>query len=127
MTTNQRNNFKELLEAKQAGLMPSAAKRDEIAIERAADMLDAVMSASDRELATRKLDREAKSLRDVRAALSRIQNGTYGTCIHCEEEIGMRRLNAVPWASLCIKCQDDADKGVQTATRSGDYILAEAA
>ena len=65
--------------------------------------------ASERELATRNLERESELSRYVRAALDRIDEGTYGACLNCDEDIGMKRLHAVPWASLCIGCQEEAD------------------
>lgn len=38
-------------------------------------------------------------------ALARIELGTYGRCLECGEEISAKRLDAVPWASLCVSCQ----------------------
>ena len=110
MTARQINSFKTILKAKQAELRPSILGRDVIAIERTADALDQVQLASERELATRNLERESKLSRSVRAALDRIDEGTYGACLNCDEDIGMKRLHAVPWASLCIGCQEEADK-----------------
>ena len=46
-------------------------------------------------------------LAEIEAALTRIDDGTYGTCTVCGKEIGPERLGAKPWASLCI---DDARK-----------------
>jgi RNA polymerase-binding protein DksA len=43
-------------------------------------------------------------LGDIDAALARIENGTYGTCTNCGKEIAVARLDAQPWASLCIDC-----------------------
>ena len=44
----------------------------------------------------------------LRAAMDRIATGTYGRCIRCHGEIGMVRLTALPHASFCIGCQEDA-------------------
>jgi DnaK suppressor protein len=41
-------------------------------------------------------------LRDVERALSKLDEGTYGTCDECGEPIGDERLEAIPWAALCI-------------------------
>jgi len=41
----------------------------------------------------------------------RIHGGTFGTCLHCGNEISGRRLEAVPWAPLCIMCREAADFG----------------
>jgi len=43
-------------------------------------------------------------LGEIDAALARIENGTYGTCTNCGKEIPVGRLEASPWASLCIDC-----------------------
>src|SRR3970040_1485270 len=49
--------------------------------------------------------RELDELRDVEAALERIKNGTYSTCVECGEEITSERLDAYPTANRCITCQ----------------------
>jgi len=48
-------------------------------------------------------------LGDVRAALVRMENGTYGTCARCSAEIPAERLEAVPTASLCIRCKEEEE------------------
>jgi len=42
----------------------------------------------------------------VDAALSRIRDGTFGECLHCGQEIGAKRLAAIPWTRYCITCQE---------------------
>ena len=51
-----------------------------------------------------------KFVRLFRGALARIADGSYGICNHCEEEISLKRLNAVPQTAYCIKCQEAADR-----------------
>lgn len=48
-------------------------------------------------------------LAQIDAALQRIEEGTYGTCANCGREIVPERLEATPWASLCIDCKRDAE------------------
>ena len=84
--------------------------RDAITIEKSADALDEVQHAAERELAIRNLDRESNLLRNVRSALRRIEDGSFGICLHCEEEISPKRIAAVPWTALCIQCQEQADR-----------------
>jgi DnaK suppressor protein len=110
MTKNEINKFKEILEARKDELARVLRNRDAIAIEKSPDALDEVQHAAERELAIRNLDRESALLRLVRLALHRIKDGTYGTCLHCEEEINARRLAAVPWTAYCIQCQEMADR-----------------
>jgi DnaK suppressor protein len=47
----------------------------------------------------------------IDAALKRIDEDEYGTCLNCEEEMQQKRLEAVPWAKHCIGCQEKAEKG----------------
>jgi DnaK suppressor protein len=110
MNKTELSKFKKILEAKQAELEQIVRKRDAITIEKSADALDEVQHASERELAIRNLDRESNLLRNVRGALRRINEGSFGVCLHCEEEISPKRLAAVPWTALCIQCQEQADK-----------------
>ena len=49
------------------------------------------------------------SVREVRAALDRIKDGSYGDCFRCEEPIMLKRLKAVPWAEHCISCQKEME------------------
>jgi DnaK suppressor protein len=127
MTTTQLNTFRKILEARQAELRPSMRRRDDIAVERASDILDEVQLAAEREFATRSLERAAKLSRDVRAALARMDEGTYGTCVNCEEEIGMKRLNALPWTPLCIRCQEQSDNDRRVDSDFNGHFLADAA
>jgi DnaK suppressor protein len=61
------------------------------------------------------LERNASLLREVRAAILRIEAGTFGICVNCEEQITSKRLAAIPWASSCIVCQEAADREEKTA------------
>lgn len=47
---------------------------------------------------------------EIDGALSRLQDGSYGTCADCSTEIPPRRLEALPFATLCVNCQSVADK-----------------
>lgn len=110
LSRSEVDRFKAVLAARHAELAPQLRKRDGIAIEKTPDALDEVQLANERELTTRNLERESKLLREVRAALVRIEDGLYGTCLHCEEEISSKRLKAVPWTPLCIACQELDDR-----------------
>lgn len=52
---------------------------------------------------------EENILQDIEGALKRIDNGTYGTCAHCGNEIPAQRLEVIPYAKLCIECEDTAE------------------
>jgi DnaK suppressor protein len=127
MTKIEVSKFKKILETKQEELERIVRNRDAITIEKSADALDEVQHASERELAIRNLDRESNLLRNVRAALRRIDEGSFGTCLHCEEEISPKRVAAVPWAPFCIQCQEQADKAQEEGTEALDDMLVNAA
>ena len=110
MTKNEMDKYKTVLETRLAELSYALRNREDIAIEKTPDALDEVQLAGERELAIRNLDRESHLLRQVRGALARIADGSYGVCNHCEEEISLKRLNAVPQTAYCIKCQEAADR-----------------
>lgn len=123
MTKQELNKFKQVLEAKQAELSAVVRNREGIAIEKSPDALDEVQHAAERELAIRNLDRESSLLRNVRAALRRINDGSFGVCVHCEEDISIKRLNAVPWAPYCISCQEMADRNQVTESEDFEEVL----
>lgn len=127
MTRRELNQFHALLSAKHAELARATGRRDGIAIEQTADALDQTQFAADRELTTRNLERQSEVLRRVQAALGRIAEGTYGTCLECDEEISHKRLQAMPWATLCIGCQESADGKPRRTFASQERFLKEAA
>jgi DnaK suppressor protein len=111
MTPAEAERLANLLRKKQAELSRSLRNRDEIVIEKASDAIDEVQSMEERELAVRNLDRDSSALRQIHHALARIANGTYGVCLHCEENILPKRMAAVPWTAFCITCQEMIDHG----------------
>ncbi len=127
MNKTELDKFKKILTDKQDDLEHIVRNRDAITIEKSADALDEVQHAAERELAIRNLDRESNLLRNVRAALRRIDDGSFGTCMHCEEEISPKRLAAVPWAQFCIQCQEQADRNKEDSNESFDDMLVNAA
>jgi DnaK suppressor protein len=126
MNKAEATKYKKVLEGRQAELAQVLRRREGIAIEKAADALDEVQYAAERELAIRNLDRESNMMRLVRLALRRIEEGTYGVCINCDEPINPRRLQAVPWAPYCIRCQELADQN-RTDEDAFDDLLMHAA
>jgi DnaK suppressor protein len=103
------STFQALLEARIEELERATRERDGIAVEPSPDQVDEVQRASERALAISNVDRGSKQLRSARAALRRIHEGTFGVCEQCEEAIHPKRLVAIPWASFCIQCQEEAD------------------
>ena len=127
MTKSELNKYKRALEAKQAELAHMISNRDGIAIEKCPDSLDEVQYATERELAIRSLDRDSNLLRNVRAALDRIEEGSFGVCLHCDEDISPKRLAAVPSTAFCIVCQEIADRSQYAGAETLDELLITAA
>lgn len=126
MTKVELEKYKKILEAKQAELTGVLRNRDEIVIEKAPDAIDEVQLAGERELAIRNLDRDSNMLRQIRRALVRVADGSYGVCLHCEEDISPKRVNAVPWAAFCIKCQEQVDRHEIDVVDSADLFASAA-
>ena len=51
-------------------------------------------------------------LRLIEAALQRIADGSFGTCVGCRDEIQDQRLHALPWTQFCLRCQGDLEKQI---------------
>ena len=112
-----------MLERKRAELLGALRKRDHIAIQTSADQMDEIQYASERYMAIRDVDRESTLLREVKAALGRIHDGGFGVCAECEGAISARRLLALPWASRCIQCQDQADRDSQERMHDSETLI----
>jgi DnaK suppressor protein len=121
---NELRRFQGVLEALITDLERGTRQRDGIAVEQSADQVDEIQRASDRALAICNIDRGSKQLRHARAALHRIREGTFGVCEECEEQIHPKRLAAIPWASLCVQCQEAKDSNREETT---DNLLSNAA
>ena len=85
-------------------------RRSEIVAERAPDELEETVLAAEREAATHELERTYRLLRQVQAALARLRTGNYGSCTRCDLAIPEKRLEAVPWAIFCVRCQEFVDR-----------------
>ncbi len=74
------------------------------------DEMDAASSEVNLQFAGRLREREQGLLAKIDAALLKIEEGEYGACISCGEEIGVKRLEARPVAELCIDCKSEQEK-----------------
>ena len=74
------------------------------------DIYDQASSERDRELGLLLGDREREKLRNIDEALLKIDEGEYGICEECEEEIPIGRLRVMPFARYCVKCKADIEK-----------------
>ncbi len=108
LTKKQLDYFKNLLNEKLETLLSEANKTVSGMSnmkENMPDPADRATLESDRNFTLRIRDRERKLIGKIKDALERIENGTYGICESCEEEIAERRLKARPVTTLCIECK----------------------
>lgn len=73
-------------------------------------MADMATDNFDREFSLDIASGEQTLLNRIDEALRKIQDGSYGICENCQKPISMKRLKAVPYAMLCIKCKEDEEK-----------------
>ena len=74
------------------------------------DEMDTASSEVNLQFTGRLREREQGLLSKIEAALEKIEQGEYGQCVNCGEEIGLRRLKARPVAELCIDCKAEEEK-----------------
>ncbi|GAB4303106.1 MAG: TraR/DksA family transcriptional regulator [Desulfuromonadia bacterium] len=80
------------------------------------DIYDQASNERERELTLLLGDRERDKLRNIEDALQRIEDGEYGVCEECEEEIPLGRLKVMPFARHCVRCKSDIER-LQAQTR----------
>jgi DnaK suppressor protein len=126
MTKIELNEFRNVLKNRRTELENGNRGRGALAIETSPDELDRIQYGQERDLAIDVFDRNSKLLREVRAALGRIDAGTFGVCFHCEEDISKKRLAAVPWTASCIASQQAADSMVYQPSSVIEELLVSA-
>ena len=127
MTKTELNRFRATLESRRAELESASGNREALASDSSPEDLDRIQHAGDRDLAMNHLERSSIRLREVRAALRRMDKGAFGICVECEANINAKRLAAVPWTLFCIVCQEAADREQSTAGYELETLLVSAA
>ena len=110
MEKPEMERLKEMLETMLKSMEGTLRRREEIAVENVPDTLDLVQKAADRDLALHQIESNFSRVQSLKLALQRIEDGSYGTCLECGDEISAKRLKAVPWASYCVYCQEIVDR-----------------
>lgn len=87
----------------------SSRERD---LEATQDPADMAANAYTKELLISMSANDRKLLDLIDESLSRIEAGEYGDCVNCGEPVQEKRLEAVPWARYCLKCQDLQERGL---------------
>jgi DnaK suppressor protein len=76
------------------------------------DPADQASNSYTKELLFSQSTNERQILKLIDEALERIAEGEYGKCVNCGQEILPKRLEAIPWARYCIRCQELQEKGM---------------
>jgi DnaK suppressor protein len=111
VTARDIDSYREALEAERWKLMTGLEDTEVIEVQMVADAIDGSILEHDRHVALDTRSRKAMLLTEVNEALGRIRTGRYGFCQECGEPISVGRLNALPWARLCRKCQEEEETG----------------
>ena len=114
MNQKDLKRFKKMLEESKKQLLQSARKTltEEATFDTddLPDEIDLASSEYQQSMVFRLRDREKYLLEKIDKALERINDGTFGICEQCEEEISVKRLEARPVTTLCIRCKEEQEK-----------------
>jgi DnaK suppressor protein len=108
MTQAQTIRFKKAIENRRRELVSEIhlQTRQIVIAESEHDPIDQVQSMHMREESASHLCRRSRVLADVDRSLQAISDGSYGICVDCEEPISLKRLETIPWAPRCLRCQE---------------------
>ncbi|MCA1591258.1 MAG: TraR/DksA family transcriptional regulator [Acidobacteria bacterium] len=81
-------------------------------LEATQDPADMAANAYTKELLISMSANDRRLLELIDEALVRVEAGEYGECVNCGEPVQEKRLDAVPWARFCLKCQDLQERGL---------------
>jgi DnaK suppressor protein len=111
--------YRRLLLEKKSSLASELAKtknaEEETTEESTQDIADKAVSSYTREFLYSLNDSERSTVQQTEQALLRIDDATYGFCLNCGNAMSEKRLTAVPWAPLCVDCQELSEKGLLEA------------
>jgi DnaK suppressor protein len=85
------------------------------------DVIDAALDSAQDEISSQLAEVESRELANIEKALELMREGNYGVCEHCNNKIPMARLNALPYATACIDCQREAERGGAGGGHSPDW------
>lgn len=108
MTEKERTNLRAALEVKRMELAANLRGRiGDLMVDTAhSDPIDWVQHMTDRDATAGMLSRYTATLAEVERSLEAMRDDTYGYCSRCDEPIAIRRLQSIPWASYCVRCQE---------------------
>ena len=114
LSETQREHFKQLLEARISELdraLDTAEREAREGGDKHADLADQAASEYERQSLVHKAATARQMVKNLTQALERIRQGTFGECAECGGDIEIKRLEAIPWARCCVKCQEARERG----------------
>ena len=113
MSKKEYTKVRKSLEVKLEELV-SANRRDELITERVNDPMDQIQNRMDMDMAVLVLNTDFKTQKAVESAIALLDTGEYGICQDCGEPINPKRLEAIPWTTFCVSCQEKHDSNKAT-------------
>jgi DnaK suppressor protein len=93
----------------------------ELRAQTAGDVVDAALDSAQDEISSQLAEVESRELASIENALERMRQGQFGVCEGCNIAIPMARLNALPYATLCIECQREAERHGGSGSSDADW------
>ena len=93
----------------------------ELRAQTSGDVVDAALDSVQDEISSQLAEVESRELARIENALRRMREGQYGICETCDIPIPMARINALPYATMCIKCQREAENEAGSASVDVDW------
>ncbi|REK15886.1 MAG: TraR/DksA family transcriptional regulator [Planctomycetota bacterium] len=93
----------------------------ELRAQTAGDVVDAALDSAQDEISSQLAEVESRELASIENALERMRTGQYGVCEGCGCSIPMARLNALPYATLCINCQREQEQYGHTGANDANW------
>jgi DnaK suppressor protein len=113
MQSIEEKKYRDILERKRDELLATIPSRTPASEpgSKSGDWIDQSSQESEIHVRLALKQTDSKVLRAIEEAILRLDHGTYGICMDCEEEIAPARLEAVPWTRVCIACKEKQQKG----------------
>ena len=106
------NEYEDLTKSMKRGRLAA----DEIKVENTEDEGDLAIISHARELFYNLQEGDLARLRSIEEAMEAVDRGQYGECIRCDDDINEKRLEVVPWATMCVRCQSEAEMEASSQT-----------
>ena len=109
------NEYEDLTQSMKRGRLAAS----EIKVENTEDEGDLAIISHARELFYNLQEGDLARLRSIEEAMEALDRGQYGECIRCDGDINEKRLEVVPWATMCVRCQEEAEMEGSSQTVQG--------